>query len=314
MITNYHYSAQLKSYLRQIALIFNGLQVKTGVGECGEEEFISVPCVIGSKDRVVAALMAGNTKNRVFSLPTMSLFLQNLTMAPERRKVQAMVDQRVTMKTGGIFPDDLTVVKRAMPVPFNMTVELTIYASNNDQMYQILEQILVLFNPDVQFQKSDAPFDWTKLTKIELIDIANEENYPAATDRRIINWTLTFEVPIYMSVPMGIKDDLVRKVTIQLAANSNMTPINEVDEDGNLTPFGTPIAIMEYDTRPFPTITEQDCTFTSVSVPENPQVNDTWWRPALNKAFRWNGASWVDFEQYIPPQRTNVTPFEPKPL
>ena len=314
MITNYHYSGQLKSYLRQIALIFNGLQVKTGKGECDVEEFISVPCLIGNKDRVVAALFAGNTKNRVFSLPIMSLFMQNLTMAPERRKVQAFVDQRVTMKTGGVFPDDLTVVKRAMPVPFNMTVELTIYTSNNDQMYQILEQLLVLFNPDVQFQKSDAPFDWTRLTKIELTDIANEENYPAATDRRIINWTLTFEVPIYMSVPMGVKDDLVRKVTIQLAANSNTTPINEVDEDGNITPFGTPTAIMEYDTRPFPEITQQDCTFISDTIPVNPEVNDTWWRPALNKAVRWNGVSWVDFAQYTPPEQSQTSPFEPKQL
>jgi hypothetical protein len=174
--------------------------------------------------------------------------MQGLQLAPERRKVQAFVDQRVTMKAGGVFPQDLTTVKRAMPIPYNMTIELSIYASNTLQRDQILEQILVLFNPDLQIQKSDGAFDWTRLTKVELTDIANEENYPSATDRRMIVWTLSFELPIFLSVPMGVKDDLVRKVIIQIGSLDTLV-VNEVDENGELTPFGTPIARIEYDTR-----------------------------------------------------------------
>jgi hypothetical protein len=249
MIHNYWYDAQLRQYLLQFATIFSGLQVQTGKGECDEAQFISVPCVIGNKDRVVAAIMAGNTKNRVFSLPTMSFYMNSLEVAPERRKVQAHVDQRVTMKTGGVFPDDLTVVKRAMPVPYNMTVELSIWASNTQQLHQILEQILVLFNPDIQIQKSDAPFDWTKLTNVELTDISNEENYPSSVDKRISMWTLTFRMPIFISVPMGVKDDLVRKVIVQISAG-DYSGINEVDADGEIIPFGEPIARIELTDRP----------------------------------------------------------------
>lgn len=251
MIKNFWYDEQLRNYLLQFVAIFQGLLVKTGKGECDESQYITVPCVIGNKDRVVAALMAGNTDNRVFSLPTMSVFMSGLELAPERRKVQAHVDQRVTMRTGGVFPDDLTVVKRVPPVPYNMTIELSIYASNTMQLHQILEQILVLFNPDLQIQKSDAPFDWTKITKVELTGISNEENYPASQDKRMIVWTLTFEVPIFLSVPMGVKDDLVRKVIIQIGSLDTMV-VNEVDENGELTPFGTPLARIEFgeDSRP----------------------------------------------------------------
>lgn len=249
MIQEYWYDGQLRSYLLQFAAIFNGLKVKTGRGECNEEQFITVPTVIGNKDRVVAALFSGNTDNRVFSLPAMSFFMQGIELAPERRKVQAHVDQRVTMKVGGIFPDDLTVVKRAPPVPYNMTIELSIWASNTQQSHQILEQILVLFNPDLQIQKSDGAFDWTRITSVELTGIANEENYPSATDRRIIQWTLTFALPIFISVPMGVKDDLVRKVVIQIGTLDTMA-INEVDEDGNLTPFGIPLGRVEITDRP----------------------------------------------------------------
>lgn len=312
MIHTYFYDAQLRSYIVQFISIFNGLQVQTGMGECNEAQFITVPCVVGAKDRVVAALFAGNTQNRMFSLPTMSVHLQSLSVAPERRKVQAYVDQRVTMKTGGMFPDDLAVVKRAMPVPYNATMELSIYASNTQQMHQILEQILVLFNPDIQIQKSDAPFDWTKLTKVELTDISNEENYPSATEKRIIQWTLTFEMPIFISIPMGIKDDLVRKIIIQIGTG-DFRDVVEVGEDGNIQPFGDPIAKIEFDSREQPILTEAGCTYTGDTIPVNPQLEETWWREALGKALRWNGVQWVEFSRYYRPPE-GPEPMEPLPV
>jgi hypothetical protein len=251
MINHFTYQAQLRQYLLQFVSIFYGLQVKTGKGECDEEQYITVPVVVANKDRVVAAIMAGNTQNKMFSLPAMAAYLQGLSLAPERRRNPGLMDQRVTMKTGGVFPEDLTVVKRAMPIPYNAQIELSIYASNTQQMHQILEQILVLFNPDLQIQKSDGEFDWTRITKVELTDIANEENYPSATDRRMIVWTLSFEVPIYLSIPMGVKDDLVRKVIIQIASLGSMV-VNEVDADGHLTPFGDPLAKIVVDTTTNP--------------------------------------------------------------
>jgi hypothetical protein len=248
MINHYFYDAQLRQYMLQFVSIFHGLQVQTGIGECDVPEFISVPIVIGNKDRVVAALMSGNTANRSFSLPTMAAYMTGLARADERRRSPGMIDQRVTMRTGGVFPDDLTVVKRVMPVPYNMTMELSIYASNTQQMHQILEQILVLFNPDLQIQKSDGAFDWTRITTVSLDDISNEENYPSGTDRRMIVWTLNFTIPIWLSIPMGVKDDLVRKIIIQIGDIGSMNVV-EVDDTGNITPFGTPYAQVEITDR-----------------------------------------------------------------
>jgi hypothetical protein len=307
MIKNFWFDGQLRTYLTQFITIFQGLQVQTGKGECGEQQYITVPCVVGNKDRVVAALFAGNTQNRVFSLPTMSVYLSAISPAPERRKVQAFVDQRVTLKTGGAFPEDLTVVKRAMPVPYNTTVELSIWASNTQQMHQILEQILVLFNPDIQIQKSDAPYDWTKLTKVELTDISNEENYPSATSQRAIVWTLTFEMPIFLSVPMGVKDDLVRRIIIQIADSSTMV-INEVDADGELTPFGKPIARIDFDSRPVPAPAE--CTYNQSVTPVTDVVDETWYNPTNGKTKRWDGFAWAVLEQYIAPS-SGPTPEAP---
>jgi hypothetical protein len=310
MINHFQFSGQIRSYLLQFVSIFYGLQVQTGRGECDELEMISVPIVIGQKDRVVAALMAGNTQNRMFSLPTMSAHLASLAIAPERRKVQAFLDQRVTLPVGGVFPNDLTVVKRSMPIPYNATIELSIYTSNSLQRDQILEQILVLFNPDIQIQKSDGPFDWTKLTKVELTDISNEENYPASTDRRMIVWTLSFEVPIYLSIPMGVKDDLVRKIIIQIGDLAKMV-INEVDEDGQITPFGTPLARVTFDSTPVPSIADAD--YSGPTAPVDPKRDELWYNTTTENLMFWNGISWELRTQQMPLPH-GPTPPEPMPL
>jgi hypothetical protein len=248
MITHYFYNEQLRAYILQFCNIFNGLQVMTGKGECDEAQFISVPCVVGNKDRVVAAIMAGNTQNRVFSVPIMSAYMSSIELAPERRKAPSYVDQKVTMKVGGVFPDDLTTIKRAMPIPYNMRMELAVFASNTQQLHQILEQLLVLFNPDLQIQKNDAEWDWTTITKVELVDIANEENYPSSTDRRNLVWTFTFDVPIWLSIPMGVKDDLVRKIIVSIGIDNG--GIQEIADDGSVIPFSTTVAQFEITDRP----------------------------------------------------------------
>jgi len=299
MIKHYYFDNQLRAYLLQFIAIFQGLQVRTGRGECNEEQYITVPCVVGSKDRVVAALFAGNTQNRVFSLPTMAVHMTGLSVANDRRKVQAHVDQRVIMKAGGQFPNDLTVAKRAMPIPYDMTVELALYASNTQQLHQLLEQILVLFNPDIQIQKSDGMLDWTKITSVELTDISNEENYPSATQNRAIVWTLSFKLPIFLSVPMGIKDDVVRRVIIQIGSMDTMV-VNEVDANGELTPFGAPLAKIDFDTREVPA--PEECTYNQGATPEG-ELNDTWYSAVTATTRRWDGSAWVVLEQYLPPPR-----------
>jgi hypothetical protein len=123
-----------------------------------------------------------------------------------------------------------------MPIPYIMTTELAIIASNTQQMHQILEQLLVLFDPILQIQTSDAALDWTKIASVELTGINNEENYPPGGERRLLMWTLTFATNIWLSAPVDMKDDVVRKITLRIGDLSSFQ-INEYDDEGNLVPF-----------------------------------------------------------------------------
>lgn len=237
MINQHFYEGQMKATLLQFCNIFAGLTVSTGKNECGEIEFLSVPITVGSRDRVVAALQAGNTQNRPFSLPILAANITGLNLSPNK-KGTGTIDRRVYLPAGGVYPDDLRTVVRVMPIPYIMNVDLSIYASNANQMHQILEQLLMLFDPTLQIQTSDSAFDWTKIASVELVGINNEENFPPGGDRRVIVWSLQFIIPFYISVPIDIKDEMVRKIFIQIG-NLEGFQVNEFDENGQMVPFET---------------------------------------------------------------------------
>lgn len=239
MITGYFYQGQLRRYVVQFAAIFAGLMVKTGKGRDGEISDIPVPISYGSRDRVVAAVGAGFTQNKPVVIPTMTCYLQGIDIALDRMKGVGFLDRRVHLPAGGVFPDDLKTVERYMPVPYDLTFELNLVASNTDQLYQMLEQILCMFDPTLQIQTSDAPFDWTKITCVTLMSSGNEENWPMGTDRRLITWTLSFKVDAYLGIPAELRDQIVKNVIIQYGDMDGFA-INEYTEDGDMVPFADP--------------------------------------------------------------------------
>lgn len=240
MLKEYYYNQQLKKATVVFANIFANLKVRTGKNACGEVEEVLVPIRYGSSDRVAAAIAAGNTQNKLHTLPIMSCYMTGIEPAPERKHGNGTFDRKSYLEQGGVFPDDVKFIKRLMPTPYNLTYELSIYASNTDQAYQIIEQIMIVFDFDVQVQFNDSPFDWSKITRVTLDSIGNEENYPAGTDRRIIVWNLSFTFEAWISPPSEVKEGLIKNIMLNFATMDDPEKgckILEVGEDGELAPF-----------------------------------------------------------------------------
>ena len=71
---------------------------------------------------------------------------------------------------------------------------------------QILEQILVLFNPSLEVQTTDNYVDWTSLTHVMLDSVTwSSRSVPVGVDSEIDVSTLTFTTPIYISPPVKVK-------------------------------------------------------------------------------------------------------------
>lgn len=236
-LREFWYDHQLKRYLIQFMAIFADMNVRVGWNEDKEPRLVKVPVYAASKDRVVGAIKGENTQNKPIRLPAMSAAITNFELAPDRRKGVPVSRRQTYMPTGGLFPDDIKVVEQRMPVPYNLTMELSIWASNQDQHYQIIEQIMMLFNPIIQIQTSDDAFDWTQIVSVELTGIRPEENLPAGADRRVIQTSLEFTVPVYISAPANVHDKYIRDIYIRVGAVStdaetSYDMVGELDAQG----------------------------------------------------------------------------------
>ncbi len=216
----YYYNTQLVNYIIQFMAVFTGLQVTVGRNTTEDVRFITVPIHYGHSDRVVNALLAKNTQNTPLRLPTMSAYLRNLKLAENRMKGTGTERRLAYVPTGGLIPEDISVVHQRMPVPYDLTLDLNIYVSNTDQHFQILEQILPLFDPQLQLQTDDAPFDWTRLSHIKLTDVQMDTNFPIGNDRRITQSTLTFEMPVWVDTPADVRRDFIEKIYMRVGAVS----------------------------------------------------------------------------------------------
>ena len=238
-LREFWYDEQLKKYLIQFMAIFADMTVQVGRNEDKAPRLAKVPMYSASKDRVVAAIKAENTQNKLIRFPAFTASITAFDQMPERRKGIPNERRNTIMPTGGLFPDDIKVVQQRMPVPYKLTLELNVYASNKDQQFQIMEQIMMLFNPLLQIQRSDEVTDWTMITTVELMGIRPEENLPAGADRRLLLTTLEFEMPVHISAPADVHDRYVKDIYVRVGAVSQ-SAVTSFDMVGELDQQGIP--------------------------------------------------------------------------
>jgi len=126
------------------------------------------------RSRVTEQLFGGISDNTILKMPIMSYSLNSLQRKlSEIRDPRAIQQYKVRVRKrdadGNLLinePGEYLIVERYMPVPYEMDIDLAIWASNYDQLNQLIEQIGSQFNPDLEFSISDAALDWTSPTRI----------------------------------------------------------------------------------------------------------------------------------------------------
>lgn len=228
-LDTYFYDAQIRKYIIQFMAIFSGLKVKSGKNSNhpSNTDTIYVPVRYGNSSRIVDAILMENTQNKPLRLPIMSVDFSGIEQTPERRKGIGTTDRGSVLPVGNSFPDGVRVIERYQPVPYDGLFELSIYASSEDEHLQILEQILLIFDPTLQIQKSTDPYDFSKLTSVELVDIDFDRNYPKNDDKRIITTNLRFRVAFYLTPPANIKQNFIKSIKLRLEAIKNEEDIWE---------------------------------------------------------------------------------------
>jgi hypothetical protein len=118
-------------------------------------------------------------------------------------------------------------VERLMPTPFKLKVKADIWTSNTDQKLQLLEQILILFNPSLEVQTTDNYIDWTSLSVIYLSSTNfSSRTIPQGGSEDIDVASLEFEMPIYITPPAKVKKLGVVRAVVQNMFNNTGDAVN----------------------------------------------------------------------------------------
>ena len=216
--------------------------VRTGKDRHGEVSYIQVPVRYGDINRMAAHIMKNQSENMINTVPFISCYVTDMTISPERRQTPTHVDKvqvyekKYDYSTGQYIDGEVGstyTVERYMPVPYDLTVQVDIWTSNTDQKLQLLEQLLVLFNPSINLQINDNPFDWTGLTYTELVNLVwSVRQIPSGTDDIIDVAALNFTIPIFINPPAKVKrQTLIHTVLNQIKKMQENDSLDWVPND-----------------------------------------------------------------------------------
>jgi hypothetical protein len=203
----FFYDGQIRRYLLQTIRLLSNFVVKYGDGR-----LVRVPVMYGDSDRQVAHIQKQNSENKINSAPRIAVYITDLDLDKERLADATHVG-KVHIRERDIENGDYTssqgrnyTVERLMPTPFKMTLKADIWTSNTEQKLQLLEQILMLFNPSLEIQTTDNYLDWTSLSVVNLGDVQfSSRSIPVGAESNIDIATLSFDIPIWISPPSKVK-------------------------------------------------------------------------------------------------------------
>ena len=203
------YDGQIRRYVGQIIRTLSGFKYQSADGKQ-----TVVPVMYGDMTRQVASIIKENSENKIASAPRIAIYITGLSMDRDRLSDSTHVNKvhirerqfNNTTQTYQPTQGNGYTVERLMPTPYKLTVKADIWATNTDQKLQIMEQILMLFNPSLEIQTTDNFVDWTSLSVINLTDITfTSRTIPQGIETDIDIGTLTFETPIWISPPSKVK-------------------------------------------------------------------------------------------------------------
>lgn len=219
-MAQYFYDGQIRRFLLQFARVFSNFDVEFGPNEAGQgpgsgaDTLVRVPVRYGDASRQAQTILQNNSANDMPATPLMTFYITDLKYDRARMQEPYFVDNiRVRQRTYDSATDtyettqgNAFTIERAMPVPYEMTINLDIWTSNTNQKMQLLEQILTLFNPGLEIQSTDNYIDWTSLTVLYLKDSRwSNRTIPVNADTSIDIATLSFTLPMWITPPAKVK-------------------------------------------------------------------------------------------------------------
>ena len=258
MAQQYFYDKQIRRYIQQFIRLFSGFSVQMGKNDEGLPIYQTTPVRYGDINRMAAHITRENSENIVNTVPFISCYVTALNMFPERRTYQDHVSKvQVTEKkynnTTGAYENERGnsyTVERHAPVPYMLQMNCDIWTSNTDQKLQLMEQILVLFNPTLDIRTNDSSVDWTSLSHVELTNTTwSTRSVGSSIDDIIDVATLSFDIPVHINPPAKVKQQKLIHTIISKLYSLDDDDLDNFKESKSFDPSTLQYTIVTLDDR-----------------------------------------------------------------
>lgn len=222
---NYFYDGQFKSVISQFQRIFSGFKYMTGINHTGRKELLSVPCMSGNVNRMVGMISKKNSENVALTAPFFSCWIENIDI--DRSRTRNQVYEEVIQVTEQNFdftknaytgtPGDKYTIEMLSPVPYNISMNVDLWTTNEEMKLQLVEQVLLLFNPSIDIQKNTNGLDPTNRMIVELKSLNySSRSVPVANDSDFEITNFKFDIQHFeLNPPAKVKKQVLINTIIQ---------------------------------------------------------------------------------------------------
>ena len=215
----------LRKYVVVFGTLFNNIWINRNDSSGENIQTLKIPLSYGPKEKFLARL-DGNPElsNKVgVVLPRISFEMISFTYDSER-KLNTL--NKIYKQPTNNGTDD-SISYQYMPVPYNITFQMSIMVKNAEDGTRIIEQILPYFTPDWTVTVNLVPeIGATFDIPIILNDINVSDSYEGSfTERRAIIWDLTFTMKAYIFGPTK-KTGLIKFVQSNLRLTDSPVTAN----------------------------------------------------------------------------------------
>lgn len=218
-VYNFRKGDQIERYIGQFMRVFSGFQVQDGVERNSELVTKRVPVVYGNMSRIVATILNKRDFLANNRIPMIAANMISLEPDPSNKRSPHHVDIRNVKSPNG------AVINQLSGPAFIMNMEISVYASSTTELFEIVEQILLIFNPRVAIQTSSDLYDSNYITDIALTGIQPEIQYPMGTEHPIVTMSIQFEVPIRLKYPRGFSDNIIEQIIANVKTTDDVIDI-----------------------------------------------------------------------------------------
>ena len=219
MLDQRFYCGTVRKAIVAFGNMFNNITIERKDAAGNVVQLQRVPLAYSPQQKFLAKIKqqpdVDNTNFQVI-LPRMGFEMVSLDYDPNR-KISPMQQSRT-------INSSTTASAQYAPTPYNINVLLYIYAKNQDDGLQIIEQILPYFNPDYNLTIHAIPeLSINNDLPIILTSIGFVDDYEGdMTTRRAIMWTLSFVMKLNFYGPVS-KQGIINRVTTNTFRDAALT-------------------------------------------------------------------------------------------